>query len=684
MAINRLELIKRHNPVLNKIDTKSPLTVGNGELGFTADITGMQTLYDTYEELPLCTMSQWGWHTKPVSDTQYAYTLDDLVMTEYDCMGRTVSYPKTKKPGNEEVYDWLRHNPHRFNLARITLLYEGKEIDTSSITSIRQELSLYEGIIESEFLLENISCHVTTACDPQKDCLAFEVSSELLKLGKLSIGIKFPYGAYDITGSDWKNTTAHTITEVEADQNRIQVKHKLDEDEYFIAITKDGEGDIKRSEHEIFITPKVNQLDTFSFTVEFSQHMITEFMSAFEVFSSSKSWWMGYWEKGGIVKLNKSKDPRAVELERRIILSQYLMAINSAGSNPPQETGLTCNSWYGKMHLEMYLWHCAWLPLWNQSELLERSLSWYLNHLEEARENAARNGYKGVRWPKMIALEGIDSPSPIAPLLVWQQPHIIFMLELAYQQNKSEEFLNKYWVLIEETAEFMIDFVHYNKETGYYDIPSPVIPVQECHKPEETKNPAFEVEYWNITLRIATTWAKRLKKDGNENWNVVAEHMAPMAVKDGLYLSHELCPETYAKYNKDHPLMTGSFGLLNGRVDPKIMRDTLHKIIECWKYQTLWGWDFAMMAMTAVRLSEPETAIEILLMDTMKNRFVASGNNWQESRPDLPLYLPGNGALLLAIPLMTAGYKGCTEETPGFPKDGNWIVEYENIEQYFE
>lgn len=96
-----------------------------------------------------------------------------------------------------------------------------------------------------------------------------------------------------------------------------------------------------------------------------------------------------------------------MELERRIILSQYLMAVNSSGSTPPQETGLTCNSWYGKMHLEMYLWHCAWLPLWNHSDLLDRSLRWYREHLPEAEENAARNGYKGARWPKMIATEGI-------------------------------------------------------------------------------------------------------------------------------------------------------------------------------------------------------------------------------------------------------------------------------------
>jgi hypothetical protein len=65
------------------------------------------------------------------------------------------------------------------------------------------------------------------------------------------------------------------------------------------------------------------------------------------------------WQSGGAVDLSGSSNPRAVELERRIVLSQYLTAINGAGRTPPQETGLVCNSWHGKFHLEMHWWHAA-------------------------------------------------------------------------------------------------------------------------------------------------------------------------------------------------------------------------------------------------------------------------------------------------------------------------------------
>ena len=109
------------------------------------------------------------------------------------------------------------------------------------------------------------------------------------------------------------------------------------------------------------------------------------------------------------------------------------------------------------------------------------------------------------------------------------------------------------------------------------------------------------------------------------------------------------------------------------------MEHTLETVLACWDEVTLWGWDFAMMAMTAVRLGRPELAVEILLKDTPKNCYLKNGHNRQKTRKDLPLYLPGNGSLLLAAAMMTAGYEGCETHAPGFPDDGMWTVEYEGI-----
>src|SRR5436189_164950 len=67
--------------------------------------------------------------------------------------------------------------------------------------------------------------------------------------------------------------------------------------------------------------------------------------------SASEAYWPRFWTDGGTLDLSASADPRAKELERRIVLSEYLTAVNCAGTMPPQETGETFNSWFGKAHL---------------------------------------------------------------------------------------------------------------------------------------------------------------------------------------------------------------------------------------------------------------------------------------------------------------------------------------------
>src|SRR5215475_13920308 len=87
--INRAALVSRHSPVLRHFDPLSPLSVGNGEFAFTADVTGLQTFPEVYEQsTPLCTMSQWGWHRAPLPvGSQKA-----LPLVPFDTFGRQVGY----------------------------------------------------------------------------------------------------------------------------------------------------------------------------------------------------------------------------------------------------------------------------------------------------------------------------------------------------------------------------------------------------------------------------------------------------------------------------------------------------------------------------------------------------------------------------------------------------------------
>ena len=72
--------------------------------------------------------------------------------------------------------------------------------------------------------------------------------------------------------------------------------------------------------------------------------------------------------------------------------------------------------------------------------------------------------------------------------------------------------------LIKEAGMFEIDelLLPHIDSVSYthlvYSICAPVIPVQECHKAMDVCNPAFEVEYFRDTLRIAGWWAERLGK----------------------------------------------------------------------------------------------------------------------------------------------------------------------------
>jgi hypothetical protein len=113
-------------------------------------------------------------------------------------------------------------------------------------------------------------------------------------------------------------------------------------------------------------------------------------------------------------------------------------------------------------------------------------------------------------------------------------------------------------------------------------------------------------------------------------------------------------------------------------IDRKIMNGTADAVLRHWRWDTAWGWDFALVAMTLTRLGRPEAALDILLADTAKNSYVTSGNNFQRGRDDLPLYLPGNGSLLFALAMMLAGY-GDIRDMPGFPKNGMWDAEFEGI-----
>lgn len=684
--IDRFALVARHNPVLRNFETLSPLSVGNGEFAFTADATGLQTFADEYaEKMPLCTMSQWGWHTKPMPPSLVGKTYK---LTEYDAYGRKVAY-QTGRAGQQEMYDYLRENPHRLHLGRIGLRLtkaDGSEAEPSDISGIEQKLDLWKGQIESRFVFEGAEVTVRTAAHPALDLLAVSVESNLVDQGKLAVRLAFPYGSQTMQAADWKQPEKHQSKIVGQTANQVQIQRMLDKDEYFTNVSWTGNAKFEAEKtHYFLLNPAKNQKNSknqkLEFVVSFTKNAALKTLpNAVATFTASAAHWKKFWTTGAAIELAESRDKRALELERRIVLSQYLTAINCSGSLPPQETGLTTNSWYGKFHLEMHWWHAAQFALWNRLPLLEKSLDWYNKVLPSARGRAEQQGYAGARWAKMTDETGRDSPSGIGALLIWQQPHPIFYAELCYRLKPTRATLLKFKQVVEETANFMASFAHYDEKTKRYILGPPVIPAQENHPATETWNPTFELEYWNFGLKKANEWRERMGLKRVAKWDDVVAKLSPLPVKDGVYLAHENCPQTYTERNRDHPSMLGALGILAGeKADRETMRRTLYKAFKEWQWDETWGWDYPMTAMTAARLGEGKLAIDALLMKTEKNHYAANGHNYQ--RPNLPLYLPGNGGLLYAVALMANGWKNAARTSaPGFPDDGSWTIRAEGFD----
>jgi len=421
-GIDRHALVTRHNPISRKLDPLSPLSIGNGEFAFTADITGLQTFPDAYEKsMPLCTMSQWGWHTIPLPE---GLEPESLRLTQFDTHGRMVGY-HTSAEGQTQLFNWLRENPHRLHLGQIGLMTkEGDGLARpSDISNTEQELDLWTGTLTSRFTLGDDEIAVKTAVHPDHDLLAVEITSNPIPKRQPTtprVLFSFPYGSPEMAAADWSEKRNHSSEIVARTAHSARLRRKLDRDEYFVAVEWNSPASFTAAgEHRFLLSGETSQ-NRLSFVVAFSPRPIVPSLpGAPMTFAAAANHWRRFWSDGGAIDFSGSSDPRAKELERRVVLSQYLTAIQCAGSMPPQETGLTVNSWYGKFHLEMHWWHAAHFALWNRLPLLEKSLGWYTSILTVARALARSQGYRGARWPKMVGPEGRDSPSPVGPLLVW-------------------------------------------------------------------------------------------------------------------------------------------------------------------------------------------------------------------------------------------------------------------------
>ena len=719
--IDREALVRRHNPVLTKADPHAPVMLGNGNLGFTADITGLQTFPDQYTPLaPLLTMAQWAWHSFP--DAAGYAEKDGLVQVAVPGRG-TQPYAWMRSWADAETnpaLNWLRANPHRISLGRVAMTLDGKPPRFEAVSQARQTLDMWTGTLTSRFAYEGAPVTVVTRVLPQRDAVSVELTSRLVAEGRLGLEVRYPDVDPRINPdpSAWNADRGKTQV-LQRTAGRIHLRRDLDTTRYWSTLESDGAlaierptaiGAMRKGRNSIYLA--------VSFDREALSSPLPDSAASAGVVADH---WRAFWTGGGAVDFSGSTDPRAKELERRVVLSQYLSAINGAGELPPQEEGLFSNSWFGKFHLEMHPWHSAWQALWGHPEMLERSLPWYLSHLPKAHEEAARHRVRGAWWPKMVGPEGRNSPSLVSPFIMWQQPHPILLAELVWRARKDTASLARYGALVDATADLLASWPI--EKGGRLNLGPPLIPAQENYDPLTTVNPTFELEYFRWALQTAQRWRERQGMPRKAEWDSAIARLAPPPMRNGLYLPVENMSDFWERAqspacrghaeadtckNRDHPSFLMAYGFIAGsRIDPQAMRRTLDAVSANWDLRQTWGWDFPMLAMAAARLGEPEKAVDWLFADRKNNQWgptgmtprvhldahaedlvpvsggaggvaLADNPDGKGYRRAAETYFPSNGALLMAVGLMAGGWDGSTGHAPGFPKKG-WSVRAEGL-----
>jgi hypothetical protein len=678
--IDRHALVTRHNLRWNELRGLVPL--GNGEFCFNADATGLQTFGG-------CTMSHWGWHSFPLPE---GLTPDRVPPTGTFQQGRPKGGDQFP-PGTDTLRNWMFDNPHGMNLARFRLRGAGgRELAEGDFSGLSRGMDLWAGLQTSSFVLSGRPVRVETCVHPVLDAVAVRVESPLLERDELEVALDFPYPSLrnDAWVGDFTRDEAHVTRVMSSAGNRAEFQRQVDAARYLVALAWSAGGELKEPAGQALPREAgkagsgrhlyrlhARGTNVLEFVCAFAPMNLARELPAFsETRRACAVRWESFWESGGAIDLSESKDPRWRELERRVVLSQYLMAAQSAGSYPSAEIGLMgIDPWRGQFHMEMVWWHLAHYGLWDRWQMADKALDCYRRFLPVSKQLAAQLGYAGAKWPKSVGPEGRSAPWVGNQVLLWKQPHPFFFAELEYRLRPTRATLDKWAEILRQTALHMADYATLDPHTGFYSL----VPAMPPSEQGITRDSVFDLAYWRWGLDQAQRWRERMGLAREPHWEEVRRRLAPLPVANGVFVHSAEWQDTYTQRAWEHPDPVGVLGLLPPMegVDPETAHRTVLKVWQTWDWTRCWGWDFPWMAMAAARVGEPRLALEALLRDAgARNHYDARGVNTGGPCP----YLPGNGGLLYAIAMMAAGWDGApTNHAPGFPGDATWVVKWEGL-----
>ncbi|CAH0000650.1 unnamed protein product [Clonostachys byssicola] len=639
-------------------------------------------------------MSSWAWHNDSLPTN--GEELSDYTGVPWDTHGRNISYD-IPDPNLPQVSQWLIGNPNRINLGRIGLKYKNMSLEAALISNPRQELDVWNGLVTSQFTIDGEDVKVITQGDFDTDSVTFSIQSSLIKNGDLQVELDFPYPPihtttykYEVFAGSYDFPANHTTVGRKNCKaaNTAHIYHEMQNTRYYVNLRWPSNSALELSREEPRGSTAVNAhrftlgatgtqdewrgpSAEISFTANFSPTRAVADLPE-EIRKRNTNGWHQYWNEGGFVDLTESSNWAADELQRRIILSQYHVRVNSAATGQsPQESGLMNNGWYGKFHMEMVVWHHAHWATWGRQKYFDNIFpALYDKLLPSSRARAEAMGWEGARWPKMTELiTGVSSPGEVNGLLLWQQPHAMLMASFAYQANSTEQTLQRWDEVVTASADYMASYAWKNVSTGRYDLGPPSYGVTENTPPRATLNLAFEISYWRYGLDVARTWKRLLNQPIPELWTTVAENLAPPPQVDGLYAVYEGLNSTWwddPKLNADPRSLIMMKGFMpdSPAVDSEIALKTADKVAEVWTDEKIRGWGRPILAINSARVGRPERAVYHL----------TAYKYWNFD--DAVVF---ELTFRLLVSYMAAGWNGSTTDAPGFPNDGTWTVKHEGL-----
>ena len=230
-----------------------------------------------------------------------------------------------------------------------------------------------------------VPVRVRTVVDPDVDLVSvqLECPDGGAAACPLALRLAFAYGTTASSGADWTQPDAHTTTVLRNDSAGVTLLRVLDGDAYRVDCAWSGGLVLVQAAPHVFdlipppsdnggghsapAWPRASVSCLFSpgdaagevrFPVGASQDWLVAKadltralltralpLPLFPLVSAAASVaWAAFWQGGAFVDLaSNTDDPVAFELERRVVLSRYLMRANNAGAEPPQETGCVRN-----------------------------------------------------------------------------------------------------------------------------------------------------------------------------------------------------------------------------------------------------------------------------------------------------------------------------------------------------